>query len=152
MKKISLMISAAIFAVAGFFFAGCEEGDDVTEVLAGPTNTWCKMPVTYTTETTDDSTTTQTASLYAYFYYTANSVAITSSLTLEPGLHVVVTRNPDDEDNDTSFISTLTENTYILQSFKKSDSSDDNEENEGTEVKDSNSDSSPIHVNGSRAQ
>lgn len=151
MKKISLMISAAIFAVAGFFLAGCEESDDVTEVLAGPTNTWCKMPVTYTSETTN-TTTAQTASLYAYFYYTASSVTIKSDLTLEPGLHVVITRNSSDENNDASFISTLTENKYILKSFLKNESSDEDKDNEGTEVKDSDSDSSPIHVNGSRAQ
>lgn len=93
MKKISLMISAAIFAVAGFFFAGCEEGDDVTEVLAGPTNTWCKMKVEYKT---DDTTSSQTANLYAYFYYTETAQTV-GKADLVPGLNLVITRQDESD-------------------------------------------------------
>lgn len=132
MKKfLSIFASIALLA-GGFMFTGC--GDEVTEVLAGPTNTWCKMPVTY--KNSDEAT--ESANLYAYFYYATSDKTI-GKADLKEGLNVVITG----QESTNSLISQLTSSTFILKSFAK---------DTDTTVSDSSSDTDVIKVNGSLAK
>ncbi len=133
MKKFFTILSTLALFVTGFMFTGCDE--EVVEVLAGPTNTWCKMPVTY--KNSDDSNTS--ANLYAYFYYTDYDTTV-SNKSLAAGLHIVVTAA---DDNASSLISGLTSSVYLIKSFPK---------DQDTTVSDSDSDTDVITVNGARAK
>ncbi len=135
MKKIFTILTAALLAATGFLFTSCED-EEVTEVLAGPTNTWCKMPVSYSVS---DDESNQTANLYAYFYYTDTDVTINNK-TLQAGLNLIVTAA---DDNTNSIINTLTTSAYIHKNFAK---------DTDTEVGDSDTDTEVIKVNGSRAK
>jgi len=129
MKKLTKILMGIALLVSGFMFTGC--GDEVTGVLAGPTNTWCKMPVSYN----DDSSST-TSSLYAYFYYATSDKKI-GTAELKKGLNLVVTANG------TTQISGLTNSAYILKNF--------NEDGE-TSISDSSTDTEVLNVCGNRAK
>lgn len=60
----------AAVLICGLFFAGCSEEDSkVLDDLTGPSDTWCTMPVTYTSENGSSSTT-----LNVSFYYASKEV------------------------------------------------------------------------------
>lgn len=117
MKKFSKILIGIALLVSGFIFSSCQQGDEITEVkeiLAGPKNTWCRMPVSY-----KNSDSASEASLYAYFYYTENSVT-QGRVTLEPGLTIVITTK--DNQDQSSIISGLVSGAYILKTFPKDSS------------------------------
>ena len=123
MKKIFMIISAALLLAGAGFFTGCKEGDEITQGLAGPKNTWCNMPVSYT-----NSDGGQTAALYAYFYYTDTDVSSTSTsatalksgITIPAGLTIVITAAPSTgTDGVSSIINGLTSSAYIIKTFPK---------------------------------
>ena len=132
-KNIFRFFMLLIFTSIAFVFAGCED-EEVTEVLAGPTNTWCKMQVNY--KASDDATSDETH-LYAYFYYTDTEKTI-SGKQLPAGLNLVLTAT----DSDTVF-GVLEANLYVLKTFPK---------DADTEVSENSSDTDVIKVNGSRAK
>ena len=134
MKKVFKILSAAALFAASLVLGSCSEDDEIVQVLQGPANVWCKMPVDYTS----DSDSSSTANLYAYFYYTENDTTV-SGKTLPAGLSVVVTARGDTD----SIISELKNNTYLIQSFPK---------DETKTIGDSEDDTASINVNGSRAK
>ncbi len=134
MKKVFKILSAAVLFAASLVLGSCSEDDEIVQVLQGPANVWCRMPVDYTS----DSDSSSTANLYAYFYYTENDTTV-SGKTLPAGLSVVVTARGDTD----SIISELKNNTYLIKSFPK---------DETTTVGDSEDDAASINVNGSRAK
>ena len=134
MKKVFKILSAAALFAASIVLGSCSEDDEIVQVLQGPANVWCRMPVDYTS----DSDSSSTANLYAYFYYTENDTTVFGK-TLPAGLSVVVTARGDTD----SIISDLKNNTYLIQSFPK---------DETKTVGDSEDDAASINVNGSRAK
>ncbi len=115
MKSLKRILGIIAAAACLFAFGGCSEED--AGALLGPENTWCGMPVTYTSE---DGTTS--ATIYVWCYYTDTEVKGTgtlagmkSSVTLPAGLTFVVTSKVDNS----SIISGLTANAYIMKSFSK---------------------------------
>lgn len=133
MKKVFKILSAAALLASSIVLGSCSEDDEIVQVLQGPANVWCKMPVDY--KNSDDS---DTANLYAYFYYTENDTTV-SGKPLPAGLSVVVTAKGDTD----SIISDLKNNTYLIKSFPK---------DETTTVGDSEDDTATITFNGSRAK
>lgn len=136
MKKIFGIISAAVLLASGLLFTSCGD-EEVTEVLAGPKNTWCRMPVSY--KNSDSDTTPTEANLYAYFYYTDSNKTI-GSTTFPAGLNIVVTYA---NSSSSSIISGLTENTFIMKTFAK---------NGTTSVNDDGDSGSTITVSNARAK
>ena len=117
MKKFMTLISALVILGCGIVFSGCEEGDEIVNELAGPTQTWCSMPIEY--KNADDSL--SSANLYAHFYFTSTDVNSTSTAaaalkkgtTIPAGLTIVVTAASDAS----SVISGLTNNAYIMKTY-----------------------------------
>ncbi len=134
MKKVFKILSAVALLASSLVLGSCSEDDEIVQVLQGPANVWCKMPVDYTS----DSDSSSTANLYAYFYYTENDTTV-SGKTLPAGLSIVVTARGDSD----SLISGLTSNTYLFKNFPKG---------EATTVGDSDDDTAAISFNGSRAK
>lgn len=114
MKKIFGIISATLLLASGLLFTSCGD-EEVTEVLAGPTNTWCRMAVDYKNSESDDSS----SPLYAYFYYTDSAKTI-SGKNIPAGLTIVLTARTEDTGTVTSgLLSALTSNTYLMKTFPK---------------------------------
>ena len=134
MKKVFKILSAVALLAASIVLGSCSEDDEIVQVLQGPANVWCRMPVDYTS----DSDSSGTANLYAYFYYTENDTTV-SGKPLPAGLSVVITARGDTD----SIISKLKNDTYLIKSFPK---------DETTTVGDSNDDTAAISFNGSRAK
>lgn len=116
MKKLTKTFAALVLLLCGFVLAGCTEEE--TEILMGPENTWCRMPVTYTS----DSDSSSIADLYVWCYYTATEVkgtgaagGLKSGITLPAGITMVVIPQTDAS----SVISGLVNNTYIIKTFEK---------------------------------
>ena len=134
MKKVFKILSAVALFAASLVLGSCSEDDEIVQVLQGPANVWCRMPVEY--KNSDDS---DTANLYAYFYYTETAKKI-GSADLPAGLSIVITANTTSQ---SSIIEGLTESAYILKKFPK---------DESTTVGDSDDDTAAITFNGSRAK
>ena len=111
MKRLFKIVTAAALIASGFLFGSCED-EEVVNVLTGPKNTWCTMPVQY--KTSDDET-AQTASLYAHFYYT-DSAKTVSGVDFPAGLSIVVTAL---DNSQSEIIQGLSNTAYILKSFPK---------------------------------
>ncbi len=115
MKSLKRILAVIAATASVFAFAGCSEED--ADALLGPENTWCGMDVTYTPENASSS-----ATIYVWCYYTDTEVKGTgttagmkSDITLPAGLTFVVTSKVDNS----SIISGLTKNAYIMKSFPK---------------------------------
>lgn len=134
MKKVFKIAAALAVMASAFFFGSCGD-DEIVQVLQGPADVWCRMPVEY--KNSDDST--DAANLYAYFYYTETEKTI-GKATLPAGLSVVITANGSSQ---SSIITGLTEKAYILKKFPK---------DEPVTIGDSDTDSTAITFNGSRSK
>ncbi len=115
MKSLKRILGIIVATACLFAFGGCSEDD--TNALFGIENTWCGMPVTYAS-----AAGTSSATIYVWCYYTDTEVKGTgtlagmkSSVTLPAGLTFVVTSKVDNS----SIISGLTDNAYIMKSFPK---------------------------------
>lgn len=111
MKKVFKIAAALAVMASAFFFGSCGD-DEIVNVLAGPKNTWCKMPVQY--KTSDDEN-ASTANLYAHFYYTDTDKTI-SGVPFPAGLSIVVTAF---DDSASEIIQGLSDTAYIMKSFPK---------------------------------
>ncbi|MBQ0050989.1 MAG: hypothetical protein KBT11_02870 [Treponema sp.] len=131
MKKLTKILAALVLAAASLVMSGCS--DEVTEVLAGPTNTWCRMPVSYKNTNSDANS----SELYAYFYYATSNKTI-GKAELKKGLNVVVTTKGSD-----TLFGSLTSSLYILKSF---------DEDKTTDISESSSDAEVFKFVGSRAK
>lgn len=116
MRKLTKVAAALAVLLCGFVLGGCTEEE--TEILMGPENTWCCMPVTYTS----DSDSSSHADLYVWCYYTATEVkgtgaagGLKSGITLPAGITMVVIPQTDAS----SVISGLVSNAYIIKTFEK---------------------------------
>ena len=117
MKKILTAISAVLLLLTAGIFSSCQEGDEIVNELAGPTNTWCSMPIQY--KNSDDAT--DSANLYVHFYFSSTDTTSDSSAakalkkgtTIPAGLTMVVTADSDSS----SIISGLTTSAYIMKTF-----------------------------------
>lgn len=133
MKKVFKILSAVALLASSLVLGSCSEDDEIVQVLQGPANVWCRMPVDYTS----DSDSSSTAKLYAHFYYTDTEQTIGNE-TLPAGITIVVTAF----DNSTStIISSLTSDAYLIKSFPKdeavsiSEEEDDSRTLKGTREK-----------------
>ena len=120
MKKMLKLLAVAAMIACGLMMTSCQEGDEIINELAGPTQTWCDMPISY-----KNSEGGETASLYAYFFYSDTDVTSTSTggsalkkgTTIPAGLTIVITSA--NNSNQSSVISGLTSNAYIMKTFPK---------------------------------
>lgn len=121
MKKMLKLLAVTAMVACGLMMTSCiQEGDEIINELAGPTQTWCDMPISYT-----NSDGGETASLYAYFFYSDTDVTSTSTggsalkkgTTIPAGLTVVITSANNSDQS--SIISGLTRNAYIMKTFPK---------------------------------
>ncbi len=131
MKKLISIMAAVFVALSGFMMTSCQEGDEIINELAGPTQTWCEMPVSYAK---DGGEAPAQPNLYVYFYYTDTEVKGTSGSknlktteTIEPGLTIVVTpvTNSNGDSLAQSVIKELAGNCYIKKTFPKDSESDE---------------------------
>lgn len=135
MKRLFKIVTAAALFATSLVLGSCSEDDEIVQVLQGPANVWCRMPVSY--KNSDEST--ETANLYAYFYYTETDKTI-GDAKLPTGLSVVITANGSSQ---SSIINGLTEEAYILKTFPK---------DQPLTVGDSEDDTAAITFNGSRSK
>lgn len=134
MKRFFKIVTAAALIASGFLFGSCED-EEVVNVLQGPANTWCRMPVDYKNDGSSDTV----AKLYAHFYYTETETTIGKE-TLPAGLSIVITAF---DESTSSIITGLTENAYIIKKFPK---------DESTTIGDDTNDTASITFNGSRTK
>lgn len=111
LKRILGIIAAAACLLA---FGGCSEGEDS---IIGPTDTWCKMPVTYTSEDGTKST-----SLNVTFYYASKDV---TPMNLSAGLRSDIEKIPAGSlsvlvtlgSGTNTYLTALTDKKYLFKSF-----------------------------------
>lgn len=119
MKKMLKLLAVAAMIACGLMMTGCQEGDEILNELAGPTQTWCNMPISYS-----NSNGGETAALYVHFFYSDTEVKSTSTsanalkkdITIPAGLTIVITSANNDQ---SSVIAGLTANAYIMKTFPK---------------------------------
>lgn len=114
MKKFCKFFGIAAVLLCGLVFGGCSTGD--SEVL-GPSDTWCTMPVTYTSEDGKTSTTLNVTFFYASKQVepNGNSTGLRSDIESIPAgsLSVLVTLGSENN----GYLTALTKTQYLFKSY-----------------------------------
>lgn len=112
MKKFCKFFGIAAVLLCGLVFGGCSTGD--SEVF-GPSDTWCTMPVTYTSEDGKTSTTLNVTFFYASKQVVPNgNYGLRSDIESIPAgsLSVLVTLRGNN-----GYLTALTDTQYLFKSY-----------------------------------
>lgn len=125
MKKILTILTAALLLGAGLLVSCKEEGDEIINELAGPTNTWCEIPVYITTEETSNSK----PDLYLDLIFCATDYAKKSGsanlgVDLKAGITVVAHASIELESLG------MSAGSYVVKNFPLNGSSNDTDDND----------------------
>lgn len=115
MKKFLKIITAAAILLCGFTLAGCAAAQNLKDALSGPKDTWFRKEMNYTS----GSNSTQ---IVVYMCYSDNGYSaddLESTITVGPGLTVVVISKDQSEDPN-PIIAGLTKGKYLMQTFSNS--------------------------------
>ncbi len=115
MKSLKRILAVIAATASVFAFAGCSEED--ADALLGPENTWCTMPVTYTSDDGTKSTT-----LNVSFYYASKDVTPTGA---SAGLRSDIEKIPEGSlsvlvtlcNGTNTYLTTLLNTQYLFKSF-----------------------------------
>ena len=119
MKKYVKLVVAAAVLLCGMIFTGCK---NLSEIFAGPTDTWFYRQVDYTNKSGNNT------KLNVFMCYSDDGFTTETGDNIQPGLNVVVTGSTEAS----GVIDELVDDTYIIKNFPNNketsigDAADDN--------------------------